>query len=172
MSTVLSFNWADYVIIAIMVLSVLISLVRGFVREALSLASWALAFIVALKFHPYMSILLEHLIHSGGLRTICAFGLLFVGVLILCAILTFMLSALVTKTGLSGTDRLLGAIFGAARGILVISALLLVAQLTPSPQSSWWKESVLVPHFSPIENWLKSFLPEAMGGDFQLVNKN
>lgn len=83
-----------------------------------------------------------------------------------------MLSALVNKTGLSGTDRLLGAVFGAARGILVISALLLVAQLTPSQQSGWWQGSVLIPHFAPIENWLKGFLPEAMGGDFQLVNKN
>lgn len=174
MSTIASLNFADYAIIAVVLLSILISLVRGFVREALSLASWILAFIVALKFYPAMSTVLENLIHSPTLRTISAFLILFIGVLIICAIINFILSTLVSKTGLSGTDRLLGMVFGAARGILVVSALLLVAELTPMPESAWWKSSVLIPQFAPIENWLQGFLPKKVddNSDFKLTNTN
>ncbi len=88
--------------------------------------------------------------------------------LIACAIINYFITQLVDKTGLSGTDRMLGIVFGIARGVLLVAALLLVAHLTPMPQEDWWKESFLIPHFEPLEIWLNGFLPQTVSQHFQL----
>jgi membrane protein required for colicin V production len=165
------FTWIDIVIIAILGLSTLISLFRGFVKETFSLASWAAAFLAALSFgHQISEEYLLNYIHSPTVRLITAYGSLFLITLILCSIVTYFISRLVHKTGLSGTDRLLGVIFGGARGVLLIAALLLVAKLTPFPQEEVWKNSFLVPRFEPVEVWLKNILPESMSKRFELTN--
>jgi len=161
-------SWIDAIIIGIIGLSALISLFRGFVREALSLAAWILAFWVAIVFCHPVSDLLTQYIQSPTLRLIAAFGGLFLVTLIFCTIINFIIGKLVDKTGLSGTDRMLGVIFGIARGVLLVAALLLVAHLTPMPEEEFWKESFLIPQFAPIEQWLQGFLPESMEKDFQL----
>ena len=163
-----SFNVADAIILAIIGLSALISLFRGFVREALSLVSWLLAFWIAFKFCHPVAELLEKYIHSPTLRLMAAFAALFFIVLILCSIVNFLISKLVDKTGLSGTDRLLGVVFGLARGVLLVAALLLVARLTPMTQEIWWQQSLLINQFEPLEAWLQGFIPQSMTKDFEL----
>jgi len=165
------FSWIDIVIISTLGLSVLISLFRGFIKETFSLASWAAAFIVALSFgHKLSEEYLLNYIHSPTARLITAYAGLFFVTLILCSIVTYFISQLVHKTGLSGTDRLLGVVFGAARGVLLIAALLLVAVLTPLPKEEVWKNSFLIPYFQPIEVWLKSVLPKSVGQRFELTD--
>ena len=162
-------NWADIIIIAIVLFSALISLFRGFVREALSLVSWVLAFWFALNFGHPLSDLLANYIKSPTLRMGAAFGGIFVVVLLACGIINFIISTLVDKTGLSGTDRLLGVVFGLIRGVLLVAALLLVARLTtPMADEAWWKSSALIQYFEPVEAWLQEFIPQDMVEHFKL----
>jgi membrane protein required for colicin V production len=156
------FNWADYALIAVMGLSIIISLVRGFVREALSLVSWIAAFWIAFTFYDVLADLLLNDIHSNTVRTAVAFGSLFLITLLLGTLVNYLISKLVDKTGLSGTDRILGVVFGFARGVLLITVLLMLARLTPMPGESWWKSSLLIPQFYPIEIWLHNYLPQSV----------
>lgn len=154
-------NWADYVIIGIIALSALISLIRGFVREALSLVTWVVALWVAFTFHGILANLLVSHIHSDMVRTAVAFGSLFLASLILGGLINYLIGQLVDKTGLSGTDRVLGVAFGFARGVLLVSILLMLVKLTPMPNEAWWKSSLLTPQFSPVEGWLSGYLPQS-----------
>jgi membrane protein required for colicin V production len=164
-----SLNWFDYAIIAVVALSALISLIRGFVREALSLATWILAFWLALTFFRELAIHLEPWITALSLRLGTAFAILLLLTLMLGGVVGFMAGQLVDKTGLSGTDRLLGVFFGVARGVLVIAVFVLLAGLTPFPADPWWQQSVLVPYFQEIAEWLKGLLPADLAGRFNTL---
>lgn len=149
------FLWVDWAILGILSVSAIISLIRGFVKEALSLAFWAVAFVVSMTFHSQMMQLLENAIERVYLRELVAYVSLFAGTLLVGAMTTYLLSEFVKKTGLGGTDRLLGMIFGAARGVIVVVALLVIAPklLTDIDQDSWWRESQLIPHFMLLKDW-------------------
>lgn len=143
----------DYIIIAIIGFSILISVLRGFVREVMSLVSWIFAFFVASHFYPYLANYLTQ-IESLYMRNGTAIAVLFVATLIVGAIVNYTMGQLVDKTGLSGTDRVLGACFGLLRGILIVAALLFfMDNFTQFSQSEWWKESKLIPHFGFIVEW-------------------
>ncbi|MCI7353123.1 MAG: CvpA family protein [[Actinobacillus] rossii] len=143
----------DYIIIAIIAFSIIVSLLRGFVREVMSLASWVVAFIVASQFYPYLANLLTQ-IESEYVRNGVAIAILFVLTLIVGAIVNYVISQLVDKTGLSGTDRVLGACFGFLRGVLIVAALLFfVDTFTNFNQNEMWTTSKLIPHFAFIEQW-------------------
>ncbi|RUO18629.1 CvpA family protein [Aliidiomarina haloalkalitolerans] len=146
-------GWFDIAIIAIIGLSIVISLIRGFVREALSLAVWVAAFVVASQFYAELAAFFTS-IQDDIVRNGVAVAILFVLTLIVGALVVYLISTLVEKTGLTGTDRLLGAIFGALRGILIVSAILFFADaFTAIAQQNWWQESLLVPHFSIYIQW-------------------
>lgn len=168
MKEIILLNWADYSILAVLGLSILISLVRGFVREALSLISWVAAFWVAFTFYGILADILEKEIHSNGMRMAVAFGALFLVTLILGALINYLIGQLVDKTGLSGTDRMLGVLFGLGRGVLLVTVLLLLARLTPMPTEPWWKSSVMIAQFKPAELWLKGYLPQSMTEHLEL----
>ena len=165
MEHIANLNWLDYSILGIIAVSIVIGLVRGFIREALSIVSWIAAFWVGFTFSGELSSMMKSYITSDQLRIVIAFFILFAIVLILGALVNFILSQFVKKTGLSGTDRMLGLIFGIGRGVLLIAVILLVASATTMPKASWWKESVLLPHFQPVASWLKEFLPETIKSD-------
>lgn len=156
------FSWVDYIILAIIGFSTVISLVRGFVREALSLVTWGIAFWVAFSFASQGAAFLTNYIQSPSLRLLASFVILFVVMLIIGAIVNYILGQIVDKTGLTGTDRVFGLLFGAARGLLVVTALLMVARLTPMPEEEWWKASILIPYFHPLEVWLHDLLPNSI----------
>lgn len=160
--------WIDYAIIGIIVFSALISLVRGFVREALSLVIWICAFFVAGHFYPYLTDYFTG-IEDVMVRNGAAIGVLFVATLIVGGVVSYAIGALVKYTGLSGTDRVLGLCFGGLRGVLVVAAILFgLDSFTPLPQSEEWKNSELIPHFRYIIEWFfeyfrnnSSLLPHA-----------
>ncbi|HHE3465670.1 TPA: CvpA family protein [Pasteurella multocida] len=143
----------DYIIIAIIAFSIIISLLRGFIREVMSVASWVVAFFVANHFYPYLANYLTQ-IESLYLRNGTAIAILFVATLIVGGIVNHILGELVDKTGLTGTDRVLGACFGLIRGVLIVAALLFFMDtFTSFSQTVWWKESKLIPHFGFIVEW-------------------
>lgn len=157
-------NWADYTILAIVALSVVISLLRGFTKEALSLAGWVVAIWVALTFANNLESFLRPHIEVASLRLAVAFVLLFVITLLLAALVNFMAVQLVRKTGLSGTDRFIGAFFGAARGAVVVLALVILAGLTALPRDAWWQASALIPYFQELALLLRQYLPDELAG--------
>ena len=119
----------------------------------------------------YFSALAELLlpyVESPTIRTGVAFSVLFVSTLIVGAIVNFMASQMVSKTGLSGTDKTLGMVFGAARGILIVTLLVLLAGLTPMPEETWWQDSATIQYFSQLANWLKDILPQDISSRFAL----
>lgn len=149
--------WADWAIISIVGVSVLISVVRGFVREALSLVVWVAALFVAMAFYPQATQWLTNLIETPSLRQAAAWLGLFVLTLIVGGIVNYLISQLVKATGLTGTDRFLGMLFGAARGLLVVLVILiLLPQALPVTQDPWWHESVLIPYFLKFESWART----------------
>lgn len=151
-------EWIDYAILALIALSILVSLVRGFVREALSLGVWIAAFFIASQFYANLGVHLSG-IEDMMVRNGVAVAILFVATLIVGALVTYVMGQLVEKTGLTGTDRVLGSIFGALRGVLIVSALLFFADsFTPIAHNEWWANSTLIPHFSIYIQWFFDYL--------------
>ena len=149
-------NWADWAIVGILTLSVLFGLVRGFLKEVMSLVAWIAAIVVAMMFYQDLAPRLTEFVATPSLRLLVAWFSLFIIVLIIGGLINYLLAKLIFATGLSGTDRLLGLIFGASRGIIVILlVLILLPDLLPVNQDAWWHESILIPEFLRFEGRAK-----------------
>lgn len=156
--------WIDYAIIGLISISSIIGLLRGFIREVFSLVIWMVATWVALTFSREFSGLLEGIIDYPSARIAAAFAILFVITLILGALISYLLGELVKRTGLTGSDRFAGMIFGIARGLIVVAIVIMLGGLTPLPEDSWWKESVLIPPFQSLAVWLHDHIPSSLAG--------
>lgn len=147
-------NTADYIILGIVGFSVFFSLKRGFVSEAFSLASWVSAFVIAKLFSNPLVLLISPYINPPSLRNPAAFVLLFIATLIVGGLVQRLINELVKVTGLSATDRMLGMVFGAARGaLIVIVSLGMLSRMTSMPSDPWWKKSMLIPQLMVFEAW-------------------
>ena len=143
-------NWIDFTIIGLIVISAVISLVRGFIKEALSLAIWFGAFFIASQFYNDLATFLTSF-NDEMVRNGVAIAILFVATLILGGLINYLISQLVEFSGLSGTDRALGSVFGLLRGALIVSAMLFFLDtFTASGSAPWWTSSLLIPEFTPI----------------------
>ena len=151
--------WIDYAILGIVGISGVISLMRGFIREALSLAGWIAAFWIALAFAGAVADWLEEYVSVPSVRVAIAFAAIFFGVLALCGIVLRLAGVLVERTGMSGTDRTLGIVFGVLRGVVITGLLVLLAGLTSLPRDPWWEQSVLLPHLVELATEIRAFLP-------------
>lgn len=156
-------NWIDWVIVAVVSISCLISLQRGFIKEALSLLIWVLAACVAWMFGGSFAGYLIDYIVTPSVRVIAACIILFVLTLIVGGVTSYLIDALVRATGLSGTDRLLGVVFGAARGALLVVVLVGLVSLLPVQEDLWWQQSSLIPHFLVVADWSKSQILDFTG---------
>ncbi len=158
-------QWIDWAILIVIGLSAGISLLRGFVREAFSLAGWILAFFVAKGFYQEFSSLLESSIETPSLRYAVSWAVLFILTLTLSGLINYILSQLIEKAGLSGMDRIMGMAFGALRGVLLVSvAVLLLREFTPVEQDKWWIKSELIPHVEILGNWFYDKVDEVLPG--------
>ncbi|MDN5752254.1 MAG: CvpA family protein, partial [Nitrosospira sp.] len=133
----------DYAVLAILVLSVMLSVVRGVVRELLSLAGWVVAFMVANSFAAGFAPILPSIIDGELLRTMLAFAGLFLSALLAMGLITMLTSALVRSVGLGFADRFFGSLFGFVRGLMVVLLIVLAAGLTALPQEPFWRKAVL-----------------------------
>ncbi len=153
-------EYVDYLVLGIVAISVLVGAIRGFIREAFSLAVWAAAFLLAFQYSGALSLELEGHVELPSARVAIAFAGLFITVLLVGGLVTWLLGKLVEKTGLSGTDRLLGGIFGGIRGVALVLTLVLVAGFTPLPQDDWWLQSRSIQSLLPLADWSTQFLPD------------
>lgn len=153
-------NWFDYAIIATLALSILVGLWRGFIGEVLALVCWALAFWVAWMFGPVLADHFSASISVPSVRVMLGYLLCFVAVLIAGAIFSYLLRKLVSGSGLSGTDRLLGMVFGMVRGFALVVLVVLLMKFTPVVRDDWWQSSRMLPTFERSAGWVTAFLPE------------
>lgn len=149
----------DIVILVILSLSTLIGVFRGFIREVLSLASWIVALYVAWLFAAQGAVHLESYIGQPALRIAAAFAGIFVIMLIAASILSYLLYRLLYISGISGMDRSLGAVFGIARGVVLVAAVILAAVYMDFAAQPWWQGSKLVVYFTPVTDFLLSLMP-------------
>ncbi len=165
-------NWLDYVFIGIIGLSVIISLFRGLTKEVLSLLIWVAAFWVAYNYVDVGAVALDGYIELPSARHLIAFVGLFILALIIGGMINFIIGKLISKTGLSGTDRFLGMFFGALRGLIVIVAMTFFIKATPLSEDSWWQDSTLSPHFSKMSEWVRGKMPEEFSNYFSFIENN
>ena len=169
----MTLNWADWTIVAIVGVSCVLSLLRGFVKEALSLVSWIAATFVAIAFHERLAAIFARWIETPSIRTVLAYIALFVMTLLVGAIIGWLLQQFIEGAGLGWFDRLLGMGFGAARGLLIVLALviLLPMALPEMRGDSWWYRSEFIRHFESCETWARGSFGTVMGWSQTLQQK-
>lgn len=149
----------DYLVLFVLICSVLISTLRGLVKEVLSLLGWIVAFIVANAYSEALAPMLSGLIPGTTTRLIVSFIALFIGVRILVGLLTMTLDAVVKASGLTVVDRGLGSLFGFARGMVIVLAAVLLCGMTAVPQQPFWKDALFSPLAESAAQTVKPFLP-------------
>jgi len=155
-------DWPDYAIVAVVLISALVGALRGFIKEVFSLLVWAAAFLLAYHFAGDLADMMENAVTLPSARTAMGFAGIFIAVLLVGGLLNYLLGRLVETTGLSGTDRVLGGVFGAARGLVMVVAFLLIAGFTPIPDDPWWEESKTIARLMPLVDWAAGYLPETV----------
>lgn len=157
----------DFGILVLIVLSAIIGLIRGFVREALSLLTWVAAFgFAAIYFKP----LAQHLPFSGQSEVVklgISFAVIFFTVLIIGAIVNHLITTAIASIGLGGVDHILGGIFGVLRGGLIVTLLVLLLSLTTVSKNAWWQDSILMPWFEKAAVEVKAMIPQDFSGYFE-----
>jgi membrane protein required for colicin V production len=157
----------DYIVLFILISSVVISTMRGLVKEILSLVGWIAAFVVANAFGAKLAPMLPSVIPGESLRLIVAFIALFLGVRVLMGLLALAIGALIEATGLSLADRGLGGLFGLGRGIVIVLAGVILCGMTSIPQQDFWKNALLSPMAETGARTVKPFLPAAFAQHVQ-----
>lgn len=144
----------DYVIIAVIVISALVSFARGFLREALSLIAWSLAIVSAFNFAPDAAPYFGKWLADPTLQYWAAVVALFLGTLLVCGIVNWLIGQFFSEFGTSGTDRSLGILLGGARGAVVVALLLLGGKVISLPLDKWGEGAKIYPHFTQFSEWL------------------
>jgi membrane protein required for colicin V production len=153
-------NAADLAILAVLALSTLFGLMRGFVGEVLSLACWIAAFWVAWAFGAQVAQFYGGWLHEPTARIVAGYATCFAGVLIVGALAGWGLRKLMNVSGLRGGDRFLGMLFGLARGVLLVTFVVLMLGFTAAPrEAAWWRQSTLLPAFEDGAGWFARQLP-------------
>ena len=153
----------DWVLVVVLVASVVIGAWRGLVFEVLSLISWVVAFVLARMFGAQVGQWLPMQDMDEGLRTGAGFVVAFIVAIFALGIMIWLIGKLVSAVGLRPFDRLLGAAFGAVRGLLLLVLIALVFLLTPMRESQIWNTSVLAPYLVSAVSVLRPWMPQEMG---------
>ena len=159
-------NWVDFVLLAIIGLSAVLSLFRGFVRETFVFIGLIAGLWAAFNFMHVASDWFARWIEDSSIRLALGFAAVLGAVLITTGIVSRLLRLAVNVTGLTGTDRALGAIFGAARGAIIVACLVLLADLTNVRERTWWQESAMLPTFESVADEIRRILPDELAGHF------
>jgi membrane protein required for colicin V production len=157
----------DYLVLFVLVASIVVSMLRGLVKEMLSLLGWIVAFVVANTYSAPLAALLPSAIPGEVVRLIVAFIALFIGVRILMGLLSMAVSALVEAGGLTLADRGLGGLFGLGRGLVIVLAGVILCGMTSIPQQDFWRHALLSPLAESGVRTVKPFLPAAVAQHVQ-----
>jgi membrane protein required for colicin V production len=152
----------DYAALGVAGLSVVVSLFRGAVREVMALSSWIGAFLIARYLAPMLSKLLPASLSHPWLRLAVAFAGLMLVSLVLFALVTVALTRIVRRSKLAPWDRALGMLFGLARAIVILVALVLAAGLTPLPHDPAWRNALFTAPLVALAKKARAYLPEAL----------
>ncbi|WP_333843819.1 CvpA family protein [Pelomicrobium sp.] len=152
----------DYLVLGIVGLSVLVSVLRGAVREVMALGGWVAAFLVANTFATALAEALPVALPGTSLRLLVAFLLLFIATLVFSALITLAMAELIKVAGLSLLDRGVGALFGLLRGVLIVLAGVLLAGLTSMPREPFWREAALSAPLEDLASSVKNWLPRKL----------
>ncbi|MGD9604265.1 MAG: CvpA family protein [Gammaproteobacteria bacterium] len=163
----LDMHWVDTFILAVIGVSALLSLFRGLVREVLSLLAWVVAGGAAYRFAGPASAHLAGFVEVPSLRMGIAFIAILLGVLLVFGVLNYLVGKLLESTGLGATDRLLGIVFGVARGVAIVTVIVMLAGLGPFPRDPWWHESRFLPRFEGLARLAIAQLPPEFARHFE-----
>jgi membrane protein required for colicin V production len=152
----------DYLVLFVLAASVVISTMRGLIKEILSLAGWVVAFVVANAYGATLAPMLPEMIPGEAVRLMVAFVALFIGVRILMGLLTLAIDAIIKASGLSLADRGLGGLFGLGRGLVIVLFAVILCGMTSIPQQDVWKNALLSPLAESGARTVKPFLPAAL----------
>ncbi len=150
----------DYAVLAIAGVSVLLGVIRGFVREVIALASWVAAFVGASAYGGTLAPLLAQQIPDEKWRVLAAVVAVFVVVLVAVNVVALLASKLIKSAGLGVEDRVLGSVFGLVRGVLIVVVLVLGAGLTVLPRQPVWKDAMLAAPLEKLAELVKQWLPQ------------
>lgn len=150
----------DYVVIGIVSLSLLFGLWRGVVGEIIALLAWALAIFAALEFGSLVGRTVFVGMADPAMQTLAGCVLIFVGVLVVMSLIRMAVKSMVKALGLSMSDRLLGMVFGLARGVLVCMVLVGLGGMTAAPTQSWWRGASLAAPLETVVLATKPWLPD------------
>ena len=153
----------DYLVLFVLICSIVISTMRGLVKEMLSLLGWIVSFVVANAWGESLARLLPEVIPGHITRLIVAFLALFIGVRLLMMLLAMAIDAMIKATGLSLADRGRGGLFGLARGLLFVLTGVLLCGMTAIPQQAFWRDALLSPLAETAARTVKPFLPDRVG---------
>jgi membrane protein required for colicin V production len=156
-------GWVDWVLLAVLVVSVVVGLWRGLVFEVLSLVGWVVAFIAAQAFAPGVAAVLPIGVPGSALNHGVAFALTFVLALVIWALGSRLLRLIIHATPLQPVDRMLGGVFGLARGAVLLLAVATVVMLSPAQRSTAWQQSRGAHWLATALQGLKPVLPDAIG---------
>lgn len=153
-------QWVDLAIIAVIALSVLTGLFRGFVKELVALCVWVLAIWLGMHYSQSLDPWLKSYIQEESARTAVAFIIILFGTLFVGGVINAILSFILKRAGLSGTDRTLGMGFGFIRGVFIVALLMVAVRMTSLPYEQYSKDSKLYARFDPVVAYLYAHLPE------------
>ena len=145
----------DYMLVAVALLSALMGLFRGLIKEALSLAGWILAVWCAWRFGAVVAERIPSVADDSIIETWVARVIVLIVVLIVSGLVSRLISILIHQTGLSGTDRMVGTVFGMARGVVLVGLVVLLLDAGGFDEDPWWQESKLIPYAAPVVDTIR-----------------
>jgi membrane protein required for colicin V production len=150
----------DYIVIAIFAISVIVGLMRGLVKEVLSIAGWFVAMFVAKTYASQVVPFIPDSIPGDGLKVLAAFVILFIASLLITGLISMAISSLFSGVGLGWLNNLLGGFFGFARGIMVASVIVFVLGFTSLPEDARWKNAMFSASIEKVVLTVLDYAPE------------
>lgn len=164
-------QWVDIAIVTVIGLSVLTGLFRGFIKELVALCAWALAIWLGYHYSQSLDPWLQSYIQDQSVRNVAGFIIILFATLFAGGVVNAILSFILKRAGLSGTDRTLGMAFGFVRGVFIVALLMVAVKMTSLPYQEYKQNSKLYAKFDPFVAWLSSKMPEFIG-KVKSVDKN
>lgn len=149
----------DYAVLVVIGVSILLSVMRGFLREVMALLSWVVAFWVANLYTAQLAPMLPESIPTPELRLLAAFVVLFLATLLVMTLISITVSHFLKAIGIGPLDRALGAVFGFARGMVIVLVVVLLAGLTSLPKAPMWKNAMFSAPLETLVMYCKPWLP-------------